>query len=230
MPAFQAGVTRMINVGTDAASSAAAIELARLNDGVYATVGLHPHEASSGMSGLSELLDPPDPVVVAVGEFGLDFYYEYSPRADQLAVFSSQIELARTLDLTLVIHTRDAWDETFAVLTDSQLPSRWVMHCFTGGPAEARTALDLGGYLSFSGIVSFKNAAPVREAAALCPPDRLLVETDSPFLAPVPHRGKPNQPAWVSLVGEAVAAARGVAVEEVEALTWDNAARAFRLP
>jgi TatD DNase family protein len=229
-PARDAGVTRVINVGTDLASSAAAIDLARSNDGVFATVGLHPHDASSGLSGFSDLLDRPDPVVVGIGECGLDFYYEYSPRAEQIAVFGSQVELARSLDLTLVIHTRDAWEETFALLTESPPPSRWVMHCFTGGPAEARRALDMGAYLSFSGIVSFKNAGEIREAAALCPADRILVETDSPYLAPVPNRGKPNQPAWVPLVGEAVAAARGAAVEEIERLTWDNAARAFRLP
>lgn len=179
---------------------------------------------------MSELVDDPDPVVVGIGECGLDFYYEYSPRRDQIPVFAAQIEMARALDLTLVIHTRDAWEETFALLAESSLPSRWVMHCFTGGPAEARRALDMGAYLSFSGIVTFKNAGDIREAAAMCPAERILVETDSPYLAPAPNRGKPNQPAWVPLVGEGLAAARGVAVEEIEMLTWDNAARAFRLP
>lgn len=229
-PARQAGVTRMVNVGTDAETSAAAVAVARAHEGVFATVGLHPHSASSGVGGLAPLLSGPDPVVVGVGECGLDFYYEHSPRRAQRDAFAEQIELARSLDLTLVVHTRDAWEETFDILSSCGPPERWVLHCFSGGPTEAARAVDMGAYLSFSGIVSFKNAADVRSAAAVCPAERLLVETDSPFLAPVPHRGKANQPAWVPLVGAAVAAARGVTVEEVEALTWDNATRAFRLP
>jgi TatD DNase family protein len=226
--AVAAGVTRMVDVGTDAATSAAAIGLARSADGVYATVGLHPHDASAGTAGIVELLRSPDPVVVAVGECGLDFYYEHSPRDVQREVFAEQVELARRLDLALVVHSRDAWEETFGVLGENP-PDRLVLHCFTGGPAEARRALDLGAYLSFSGMVTFKNAGPVREAAALCPPDRLLVETDTPYLAPVPHRGKPNRPEWVPLVGAALAAARAEAPEAVEEATWANAERAFRL-
>lgn len=229
--ALDAGVTRMVTVGTDRATSEVAVETARANPGVvFATVGLHPHEATSGVESLSALVSPVDPRVVAIGECGLDYYYEHSPRPAQRNAFAAQIALAASLDLTLVVHTRDAWEETFDILAGSSpFPDRWVLHCFTGGPEEARKGLDMGAYLSFSGIVSFKNAAEVREAAALCPPDRLLVETDSPYLAPVPHRGETNRPAWVPVVGQAVAAARDVPASEVEQLTWDNATAAFRL-
>jgi TatD DNase family protein len=224
-----ASVTRMITIGTDADLSATAVALARQEVGVWATVGLHPHDASQGVESIRSLLDPPDPVVVGVGECGLDYYYDHSDRPSQRQAFAEQIRLAADLDLTLVVHTRDAWDDTFAILSAEGPPDRWVLHCFTGGPAEARRALDMGAYLSFSGIVTFKSADEIRSAAAMCPPDRLLVETDSPYLAPVPHRGRPNGPKWVPLVGLAVAEARGVGVEVVERQTWDNASAAFRL-
>lgn len=228
--AAEAGVTRLVTVGTDADHSAAGIASAREHDELFATVGLHPHDASIGLDGIRTLLDPLDPVIVGIGECGLDYYYEHSPRDVQREAFAAQIQLATALGLTLVIHTRDAWDDTFDVLDGERLPERWVLHCFSGGADEARKVLDRGGFVSFSGIVTFKNAAEVREAAALCPEDRLLVETDSPYLAPVPHRGKPNQPGWVPLVGAAVADARAVPVARIEAATWDNATVAFNLP
>jgi TatD DNase family protein len=224
-----AGVTRMISVGTDADQSAAAVDLAWSTEGVWATIGLHPHEAKLGVETILPLLQRRGPEVVGVGECGLDYYYDHSPRPLQLDVFAAQIALARSFDLTLVIHTRDAWDDTFEVLGAEGVPERTVFHCFSGGPPEARRALDVGAYLSFSGIVTFKTAEDVRAAAALCPPERLLVETDSPYLAPVPYRGKPNRPAWVALVGAAVAQARGEAVEEVERSSWDAATAAFGL-
>jgi TatD DNase family protein len=225
-----AGVTRIVTIGTDAETSAAAVTTARSHEGVWATVGVHPHEASQGVEGIGALLDPPDPVVVGVGECGLDYYYEHSSRPDQRRAFAAQIATAGELDLTLVVHTRDAWDETFEILAAEGVPARWVLHCFTGGTAEARRGLDMGAYLSFSGIVTFKNAGDIRDAAALCPLDRLLVETDSPYLAPVPNRGKPNRPAWVPLVGAAVAGVKGLSASEVERATWANTAEAFRLP
>lgn len=228
-PARAAGVTRLIVVGTDAAQSATAIEVARVFDGVWSTVGLHPHDAVQGVESIAGLLTSRGPEVVAVGECGLDYHYDYSPRPVQRSVFAAQVRLARTLGLALVIHTREAWDDTFAVLRAEGAPERTVFHCFTGGPDEARLALDLGAALSFSGIVTFPTAGDVRAAAALCPLDRLLVETDSPYLAPVPHRGKPNSPAFVPVVGAAVAAARGQSVEEVEEATWANASRLFGL-
>jgi TatD DNase family protein len=225
-----AGVTRLITVGTDAVQSAAAIAVAAAEDGVWATVGLHPHDAVQGLSEVSALLAARGPEVVAVGECGLDYHYDHSPRPVQRSVFASQVVLAHRTRLALVIHTREAWDDTFAILASEGTPERTVFHCFSGGPDEAARALELGAALSFSGIVTFPSAGEVREAAQLCPLDRLLVETDSPYLAPVPFRGKLNSPALVPVVGAAVAAARDVDVAVVEQATWENASRLFGLP
>jgi TatD DNase family protein len=228
--ARSSGVGRLITVGTDASTSAVAIEVARTHEGVWATVGLHPHDAVNGVASVSSLLDDVDPVVVAVGECGLDYHYDHSPRETQREAFAAQVALAGQLDLALVVHTREAWEDTFAILAAEGVPARTVFHCFTGGPDEAWRALSLGAWLSFSGIVTFKTAADVREAAALCPLDRLLVETDSPYLAPVPYRGQPNRPALVPVVGAAVAGVRGVDPGVVEEATWANTAFVFGLP
>ncbi len=225
--AHAAGVTRLITIATDAASAKTAIAIAQSHDDVWATVGLHPHDASRGTDGLAELLDAPR--VVAVGECGLDYHYEHSPRAAQRDAFARQIALARSHDLALVVHTRSAWDDTFAIFDAEGMPERTIIHCFTGGPDEARACLDRGAYLSFSGIVTFRNAPEVREAAALCPSDRMLVETDSPFLAPVPYRGRSNRPAWVPVVGAMVASARGSTPDEVARAVWSNAEAVFGL-
>jgi TatD DNase family protein len=222
-----AGVTRMINVGTDAEHSRQAIEVARVHDQVWATAGVHPHDATEGVDGIVSLLDEPE--VVAVGECGLDYFYDHSPRATQREVFAAQIALAHERDLALVIHTREAWAETFEILASEGVPSRTVFHCFTGGPDEARRGLDLGIYLSFSGIVTFPSGQDLRDAAAVCPLDAILVETDAPWLTPVPHRGQPNRPALVPLVGAAVAAAKGLDPGAVAEATWANAAALYRL-
>jgi len=226
--AKEAGVTRLVVVGTDAEQSASALRVAADHDGVWATVGLHPHEASQGVQTVEPLLQG-QPKLVAVGECGLDYHYDFSPRPAQREAFAAQVALANSHGLALVVHTREAWEDTLAVLRSVGVPARTVFHCFTGGPAEAGACLDLGAWLSFSGIVTFKNASDVRQAAALCPLDRLLVETDSPYLAPVPHRGHPNSPAYVPLVGAAVAAARGVSLAEVESASWAAAAEVFGL-
>jgi TatD DNase family protein len=223
-----AGVERLITVGTDAERSAEAIVAARWHTGVvWATVGLHPHDAVRGLDGLVELLAEPE--VVAVGECGLDYHYDHSPRPMQREMFAAQVALAHERDLALVIHTREAWADTFDILAAEGVPERTVFHCFTGGPDEARRALDLGAHLSFSGIVTFPRADDVRAAVALSPLERVLVETDSPYLAPVPHRGRPNRPAFVPLVGAAVAEAAGVDTETVAATTWATAERVYRL-
>ena len=226
--AAAAGVGRLIDVGTDVASSREALARARDHDGVWATAGVHPHDAAGGIDGLAELLGEAE--VVAVGECGLDYHYDHSPRPAQREVFAAQVGLAQAHDLALVIHTREAWDDTFAILGSEGMPGRTVFHCFSGGPAEAEQALEMGAVLSFSGIVTFKGAPELRQAAARCPLERLMVETDSPFLAPVPHRGQPNQPAWLPLVGEAVAVAKGVDPTTVEAASTATAARLFGLP
>lgn len=225
-----AGVTRMITIGTDAGESAAAMAVAHAHQGVWATVGLHPHDAVQGVEGIVALLDRSDPVVVGVGECGLDYHYDYSPRPEQRRAFAAQVALAADRDLTVVVHTREAWDDTFEILAETGPPARWVLHCFSGGPTEAARGLEMGAMLSFSGIVTFKSAGDVRSAAAACPLDRLLVETDSPYLAPVPYRGRRNRPALVPVVGAAVAVARREPPEVVERATWANTAAVFRLP
>jgi TatD DNase family protein len=227
--ARSAGVDRLITVGTDRARSADAVTSAARHPGVvWATVGLHPHDAKEGVAGLADLLD--EPGVVAVGECGLDYHYDHSPRDVQRRAFADQIRLAHEHDLALVIHTREAWDDTLAVLDAEGVPDRTVFHCFTGGPAEAEACLERGGYLSFSGILTFKTADDVRAAAAACPLDRALVETDSPYLAPVPHRGRPNRPSLLPLVGAALAAAVDTTARAVAEATWATATRVYRLP
>lgn len=226
--ALEAGVARMITVGCDLASSELAISVAGVFDNVWATAGVHPHDATDGVAGIAELLA--DPNVVAVGECGLDYHYDNSPREVQRDVFSRHIALAHEHDLAMVVHTREAWDDTFAILRSEGVPDRTVLHCFTGGPDEASVCLELGAWLSFSGIVTFPNAADVLAAAVMCPLDRLLVETDSPFLAPVPHRGKANRPALVPFVGTAIADAKAIPVSVVADVTWKNATSVFQLP
>jgi TatD DNase family protein len=235
-----AGVSRLVCIGTGVATSAQAVDVARRQHrggeppAAWASIGLHPHEATSGIDGVAALLERElgrgDGTVVAVGECGLDYYYEHSPRAAQRDAFAAQIALAHAAGLALVIHARDAWDDLFDILRAEGVPERTVLHCFTGGPQEVDRCLGAGMYVSFSGIVTFKNAKDVREAVARCPLDRLLVETDSPFLAPVPHRGRPNEPALLPLVGATVAEVKGCAVEQVEASTAAAAAAAFAIP
>jgi TatD DNase family protein len=225
--AREAGVERFIDVGTDLASSRSALARAGAHDGVSATAGVHPHEARHGIDGIEALLS--DPSCVAVGECGFDFHYDHSPRDVQRDVFAAQVALAHEHDKALVIHTREAWAETFEVLDAEGVPERTVFHCFTGGADEADECLARGAFLSFSGIVTFPSAADVRAAAARCPLDRMLVETDSPYLAPVPKRGRQNEPGWVPLVGAGLAEASGHPLAEVADATWRNAARCYRL-
>lgn len=222
-----AGVERLVSVGCHLEQSRQMAAIAAEHDGVYATAGVHPHDSSQGLDGIEELLALPQ--VVAVGEAGLDYHYDHSPRPTQRDVFAAQIQLAHRHELPLVIHTREAWDETFEILDREGVPERTVFHCFTGGVPEAEEALARGGLLSFSGIITFPSGQDLRDAAAVCPLDRLLVETDSPYLAPVPHRGKKNRPALVPLVGGQVAETKGVAVDVVESATWATAAEFYGL-
>ncbi len=225
--ALAAGVTRLLTVGVTVADSQRAIAVASRFDNVWATVGVHPHDAKDGIDGLDELLDHPR--VVAVGETGLDFHYDYSPRAAQTEAFRRQIALANRSGKALVIHTRQAWDETFVLLDQEGTPERTVFHCFTGGPAEAAQCLARGAYLSFSGIVTFPSAGDVRAAALDAPLSAVLVETDSPYLAPVPFRGKPNQPANVAVVGQFLAQLRQETEVAVAEATSANAVALYGL-
>lgn len=223
--ARSSGVVAMVDVGTDAASSAACLARADATPGVWATAGVHPHDATEGTEGLRRVLEGAvgGGSLVAIGECGLDYHYDHSPRPVQRAVFSEQVALAHEFGLPLVIHTRDAWDDTFEVLDELGVPRHTVFHCFTGGPDEAAACRERGAWLSISGIVTFPSAEDLRAAVAAMPLDRLMVETDSPYLAPVPHRGRANRPSLVGLVGAAVAAVHGVDVATVASVTTATA-------
>ncbi|NQW68599.1 MAG: TatD family hydrolase, partial [Acidimicrobiaceae bacterium] len=210
-----------------------ALAIASRHDNVWATVGLHPHDAKLGVDTVLPFVDGlttkqlAAQKIVAIGECGLDFYYDHSDRTMQRTAFAQQIALAKQLDLTLVIHSRNAWHDTFDVLDGEGPPERVVFHCFTGDEAEARQAVQRGGWLSFSGIVTFNKADDIRRAAKFCPTDKLLTETDAPWLTPVPHRGKENEPAHVGLIGECLAQTRGESVADIARSTVANAHRAF---
>lgn len=232
--AVEAGVDRMVVVGTDAESSKQAIELARRHpERLDATVGLHPHDAKNGIDStvavLEEAIAITDHKVVGIGECGLDYFYEHSPRNVQKNVFAQQIDLAKRYDLALVVHTRDAWSDTLEILRSEGAPTRTVIHCFTGGPDEAKKCLDQGFHLSFSGIVTFKNSTEVQAAAHICPLDRMTIETDAPFLTPVPHRGKPNEPALVGVVGKYIAELKKLQVERFAASVFQTTQQLFNL-
>lgn len=223
--AAKAGVVAMVTVGTDAASSKRCIDLAGRHDRVWATAGVHPHDAVDGTAALRRVVEEAlgGSALVAIGECGLDFHYDHSPRPVQRRVFAEQIALSHELDLPLVIHTREAWSETFEILDAETIPRRTVFHCFTGGPADAAGCVERGALVSISGIVTFPSAGDLRDAVRETPIDRLMVETDSPYLAPVPHRGKPNVPANVTLVGAEVARLHDLPIEAVAQRTTSTA-------
>lgn len=230
--AYEGGVDRIVVIGTDATTSAQALAITEFESPVeiFATVGLHPHDARHDIGPVLELARTGHPRLVGIGECGLDYYYEHSPREDQRRAFANQIALAHELDLALVVHARDAFDDLFDIFKSEGVPSRTVVHCFTGTTADAQACLELGCDISISGVVTFKNADALREAVRSVPLERLHVETDSPFLAPVPYRGKANEPAFVTVVGEYVAELRGESFVEVREATRANTARLFRLP
>ncbi len=230
--AYEAGVDRVVVIGTDAASSGEALAITDLDGPVeiYATVGLHPHDATHEIGPVLEMARAGHPRRVGIGECGLDYFYEHSARSVQRGAFAAQIALAHELDLALVIHARDAFDDLLDVLASEGVPPRTVVHCFTGTARDAQACLELGCDISVSGVVTFKNARSVREAVMTVPLDRLHVETDSPFLAPVPMRGRTNEPALVRVVGEFVANLRGEDVSTLRDATAANTARLFQLP
>ena len=235
--AAAAGVTTIVCVGATGRveTNAPAIALTGMRHGVrvVASVGIHPHDARTADDAAFETLRglASRPGVVALGETGLDYHYDHSPRPAQLQAFARTASLARELGLPLVVHVRDAHADA-AELLGAEPPGRagGVVHCFTGDAEDARRYLDLGLHISVAGIVTFRNAGTLRDAVRTIPIDRLLVETDAPFLAPVPHRGKRNEPAHVRLVAEAVAAARGEAPEALARATTVNALGLFGLP
>lgn len=229
--ARQAGVGAFVCVGVGGIDEARhAVALAGRRQDVVATVGVHPHDAATWDDALEAALRPllADERVAAVGEVGLDYHYDHSPREQQQVVFRRFVAIARELGKPLVIHTRNAAADTLAVLDEEQARDvGGVIHCFSEDRAFATRALDLGFDVSFSGIVTFKNAVSIQDVAAWAPADRILVETDSPYLAPVPLRGKRCEPAFVVHTAARVAALRGVTPERVAELTTDNACRRF---
>ena len=226
--ARSAGVEACVAVGTDVEDSRRAIELAGKHSDVVAAVGVHPHEAKTIDDAAYQALDglAQEPRVVAYGEIGLDYYYEHSPREAQRGHFTGQIAIASRYKLPLIIHTRDAWDDTFAIL-ETQPHVGGVFHCFTGSLAHAQRAIGCGFFISFSGIVTFAKSHELQEVARRIALDRVLIETDCPFLAPVPYRGRRNEPAYVTEVAKKIAELRGISVEEVARRTTENARRCF---
>lgn len=229
-----AGVEQIVVVGGagELSSNEAAIAVARSFSGLFATVGMHPHDAKDvSEEDFRRLKDlTADPKVVAVGETGLDFYYDHSPRNLQMEIFIRFIHMARETSLPLVVHNRDAHGEVAdLVRSEGRGDLRGVIHCFTGDYEAAKTFLDLGFYISFTGIITFKNAEPLREVVRKLPLDRVLVETDAPYLAPVPHRGKRNEPSFVRFVAETVAQIKGLKLEEVAQATTRNAQELFAI-
>ena len=236
--ARDAGVSTILNVGTGDPHSGAlerAVELAEKHQVIYTAVGTHPHdarlfddEAEKRITALTKQSSR----VIAWGEIGLDFHYDNSPRDVQMKVFARQLELARDAQLPVIIHTREAEAETIDILraawSGANIPG--IMHCFSGSLVLAQQALELSFYISFSGIVSFKKAEDLRTIAAQVPIDRLLIETDCPFLAPPPFRGKRNEPAYVVEVARCLAGIHGIEVEEIGRITSENFARLFKLP
>jgi TatD DNase family protein len=230
--AWDSGIRAILTIGNGAGPDdmGCGIPIAEAHPWVYTSVGIHPHDASRVenhhyelMKGLSR-----HEKVVAIGEAGLDYHYDNSPRETQREVFRAQANLARELNLPLIVHTREADEDTKEILREAA-PSRGVIHCFTSGDELADFALDLGFCISFSGIVTFPNARSLAEIARRVPPDRILVETDCPYLAPVPHRGQRNEPGFVSDTARFIANLRGVAPDDLAAQTSANFERLFAL-
>ncbi len=239
--AREAGVETVVAIGsgTGPGSLDCGIKLAEQHDWIFATIGIHPHEArlaaEADYAELQRLARHPK--VIAWGEIGLDYYYDHSPREVQRAVFIRQMEMARVAKLPIVIHCRpsenseNAWVECLELIHEHWAPSGLggILHCFTGSVEHARAALDIGFMISFAGNITFPKAQNIRDAARIVPLDRMLIETDSPFLAPMPHRGKRNEPAFVREVARQVGELRGISTEEVGLRTAENFRRFFGL-
>lgn len=231
--ALDSGVEHMLAIGTGSGPPdlEAGIRLVERHAAFYATVGVHPHNAAQAsqtdLRRLEHLLSHPR--VIALGEIGLDYHYDFSPRDTQKSIFIEQMSIAAAARKPIVIHTREAWDDTLALIEQHWAPRGLpgIMHCFSGGPAEASRALELGFYLSFGGIVTFPKALDVQAAARTAPLDRILVETDAPYLAPVPKRGQRNEPALMVHTARKLAGLRGQSFEEISSATSQNFRRLF---
>lgn len=232
MRAYEAGVTRIVNVGFNRETIPTTLELSRQYDFVYAVLGWHPQDAKDmtpeDLEELEELLKLPK--VVALGEIGLDYYWDTSPKDVQARVFREQIRLAKKLGMPIVIHNRDAHQDILEILKEEKAAEvGGIMHCFSGSWETAQICLDMNFHISFGGPVSFKNAKQPKEVLARVPLDRLLLETDAPYLTPHPFRGKRNETGYVRYVAEAAAEIRGMSVEEIARITTENAVKLLGL-
>ncbi|RIK66247.1 MAG: hydrolase TatD [Planctomycetota bacterium] len=228
-----AGVTQFVTIATDLADAEAAFALGAKYPDVHAACGIHPHEAAKAPSGWEEVLEKhaSDPRVHAVGEMGLDYHYDFADRPTQHAVFRRQIEIAARANRPVIIHCREAHRDVLAILADCPRPQNVVFHCFTGSEAEAAELIDLGYWISLTGVVTFRRSDELRRVANRIPPDRLMIETDCPYLSPEPLRNvRPNEPAHLVHTAACIARARGLTVDELAALTTENARRFFHLP
>jgi TatD DNase family protein len=226
------GITQFLSVAVDLATSKSLVAITAEHSNIYSSVGVHPlQKIDQPVPSVEQLLALAEaPGVVAIGETGLDNFYSADTHQWQRESFINHLVASQQSGLPIIIHTRDARDETIALLREHALPGAGVMHCFTETWEMAEAALELGFYISFSGIVTFKSAADLREVARRVPLDRILVETDSPWLAPVPHRGKQNEPQYVLEVAQCVAELKGISVEELAEITTQNFHRLFRIP
>jgi TatD DNase family protein len=230
--AEEAGVAKIINIGYDLPSSRRVVDMLSAWPGFYAAVGVHPHDAATYNPGVESEIRrlASRPGVVAVGEIGLDYYRNLSPAEVQRRVFRRQIGLAREVGLPIVVHEREACADTLRILAEEKAAEiGGVMHCFSGSRETAKICLDMGFYISFAGPVTFKNARRLQEVAGEVPLDRLLVETDCPYLTPEPWRGKRNEPAYVKYVAQRIAAIRGLELEDLAQAVCASACRLFRL-
>lgn len=226
------GVSYIVNIGADLRSSRYSVKLAREYPFIFATVGIHPHDAITlDGKALKELENlAAEEKVVAIGEIGLDYYYDHSPRDTQREAFIKQLELAKKLSLPIVVHSREAEEDTINILQENYNEGgTGILHCFSGSLKMAREALDLGLYLAFGGVVTFKNAGGLLEVLEEVPLDRILLETDCPYLTPVPYRGKRNEPAYVCFVAEKIAEIKGISLAELAEITTANAIRVYNL-
>jgi len=227
--AFASGVSSFVNVGACMASSARSVALAAQYDNIYAAVGIHPHDAQNALEADYEQLATWSKLakVVAIGEIGLDYYYDLSPQDVQQTVFIRQIDVARQMNMPIIIHDRDAHGDLLEILKKEAKGVSGILHCFSGSLEMAQEVIKLGFYISIAGPVTFKNAAKLPEIVAKVPLERLLVETDCPYLTPHPYRGKRNEPAYVKLVAEQVASLRGIELSELAEATCYNAKKIF---
>lgn len=230
--AHEAGVKQIISIGVKLSTADKPKAIAEAHDNVWCSVGIHPHEAENEplACDVEAILKAADhPKVVAIGEAGLDYFYDNAPRQMQADSLRAQIKVARTLDLPIIIHSRDADDDMADILEDEYQkgPYKGVLHCFSSGAELAKRAMAIGFYVSFSGILTFKSASEIQEVAKMVPADRMLVETDAPFLAPVPKRGQKNEPAYTLHTAEFLAELRGLSLEDLARITTTNAQTLF---